>query len=308
MLEAFQKRRDCLYNLNRFNSTHLRYAHEIMRNKRGVHLAFAQGANWREKQDGKSLWATLVASHLSRKRSEASAKRCATSPYKQIKRQLIIMASALTMRTAMPVRCSRPVARPSLRSRRVVAMAAPQVGTLGQLLATRTLEQDSKSAWQVRKRMRSARSQLDTFGGGLGTANLLAAHRVVCLQTLACCKHPKTGLMPSQKRDYSDVAKQRGERLHASQMHRGKPHAGSSDMIATLRNGRSPILVTMLSIAVACSLLSLVANGRSMCTNSRPHSSSGLEDLELLAVLHAQCCLHSGGREGHQWSPRFDAW
>ncbi len=89
-------------------------------------------------------------------------------------------------------------------------MAAPQVGTLEQLLATSTLIQNSRSAWQVRKRMTSARSQLNTFGGGLGTAILLAAHRVVCLQTLACCKHPKTGLTPSQKRDYSDKAKQRG--------------------------------------------------------------------------------------------------
>jgi hypothetical protein len=37
------------------------------------------------------------------------------------------MASALSMRTFVPVRTCRPVARPSLRTRRVVAMAAPSV-------------------------------------------------------------------------------------------------------------------------------------------------------------------------------------
>ena len=37
------------------------------------------------------------------------------------------MASALSMRTFVPVRTCRPVARPSLRARRVVAMAAPSV-------------------------------------------------------------------------------------------------------------------------------------------------------------------------------------
>lgn len=37
------------------------------------------------------------------------------------------MASALSMRTFVPVRTARPVARPSLRARRVVAMAAPTV-------------------------------------------------------------------------------------------------------------------------------------------------------------------------------------
>ena len=44
------------------------------------------------------------------------------------------MASALSMRTFVPVRTCRPVARPSLRARRVVVMAAPSVSAAAPLL------------------------------------------------------------------------------------------------------------------------------------------------------------------------------